>query len=209
MELILYSAAGSNSSERVEWALNYKAIPYTRVEVSASELASSYLTINPFGYVPALSIKGQIITESMAIIECLEELFPEPGLLGDRAIFRARVREICEYVNGSIHTPQNRSVLKALRPELEDADKRNLRADWITQCLSKLAVKLCTESHFAVGERFSLADIFVATIYKKARQHGAAPITFYEHHLAHLRKEVLIAQTEPHVNPVQSGVLTP
>lgn len=41
MDLVLYSAAGSNSSERVEWALNYKGIPYNRVEVTSQELQTS------------------------------------------------------------------------------------------------------------------------------------------------------------------------
>ncbi|EKO3509257.1 glutathione S-transferase N-terminal domain-containing protein [Vibrio fluvialis] len=197
MDIILYSAQGSNSSERVEWALKYKAIAYARVEVTGEQLTSTYLQINPLGYVPALSVNGLVITESMAIIECMEELIPHPPLLGSDVMTKARVREICEYVNGSIHTPQNRSVLKALRPELNEHDKRKLRAQWIAQGLEKLALKLCLDSPFAVGETFSLADIFVATIYKKALQHGARPIAFYDCHLAQLREHQRIAHAEP------------
>ncbi|KIE20231.1 hypothetical protein SE23_15030 [Vibrio sinaloensis] len=48
-QITLYSARGSNSSQRVEWALNYKNIDYQRVEVLSEELTSSYLEINPFG----------------------------------------------------------------------------------------------------------------------------------------------------------------
>jgi hypothetical protein len=51
MDVILYSAKGSNSSERVEWVLNYKQITYQRIEVGNEALAGSYLNINPFGYV--------------------------------------------------------------------------------------------------------------------------------------------------------------
>lgn len=75
MDIILYSAQGSNSSERVEWTLKYKAIAYARVEVTGEQLTSTYLQINPLGYVPALSVNGLVLTESMAIIECMEELF--------------------------------------------------------------------------------------------------------------------------------------
>ncbi|WP_310618507.1 glutathione S-transferase N-terminal domain-containing protein [Flexibacterium corallicola] len=118
MKIILYAAEGSNSSERVEWALCHKAIAYERVEVAPEELKTSYLTINPFGYVPAISLDGEIICESLAIIECLEELFPKRPLLPYDPIKRAKVRQVCEYVNSTIHPAQNRSVLSFLRPEL-------------------------------------------------------------------------------------------
>ena len=62
MDVILYSAKGSNSSERVEWVLNYKQITYQRIEVGNEALAGSYLNINPFGYVPALSVDGEIFS---------------------------------------------------------------------------------------------------------------------------------------------------
>ncbi len=72
MAILLYSAKGSNSSERVEWVLNFKQIAYDRIEVSSNELTTTYLDINPFGYVPALSVDGLIYSESIAIIEYLE-----------------------------------------------------------------------------------------------------------------------------------------
>ena len=71
MAILLYSAKGSNSSERVEWVLNFKQIAYDRIEVSSNEL-TTYLDINPFGYVPALSVDGLIYSKSIAIIEYLE-----------------------------------------------------------------------------------------------------------------------------------------
>ncbi|CAG8998651.1 MAG: hypothetical protein CENE_00606 [Candidatus Celerinatantimonas neptuna] len=197
MDLSLYSAQGSNSSERVEWALNFKCIPYSRIEVSHQELTSSYLNINPYGYVPCIDIDGRLIAESMAIIECIEELFPEKRLLGHSVFQRAQVREICEYVNSSIHAPQNRTVLKAIRPDLNDATKRKLRGEWIERCLEKLQQRLWKESHFAVGAAFSLADIFVASIYKKAIWHGADELALYDGHLAWLREHPDIANSEP------------
>ncbi len=82
MEVSLYSAKGSNSAERVEWVLNFKVIDYERIEISSDELATTYLDINPFGYVPSLRVDGSIFSESMAIVEYLEERFPYPGLFG-------------------------------------------------------------------------------------------------------------------------------
>ena len=199
MNVILYGAQGSNSSERVEWTLNYKVIAYQRIEVTNAELHSSYLQINPFGYVPAISIDDHVISESMAIIECLEELFPDSPLLGRSIFHRAAIREICEYVNSSIHSPQNRSVLKALRPEFAEQDKRQFRGEWITSCLQTLEVKLCQQSGFAVAADFSAADIFVATIYKKALQHGMKSVGFYDQHLNWLRRNRKISDAEPQV----------
>lgn len=199
MNIILYSAEGSNSSERVEWVLNYKSVQYTRLEVTDDALRSSYLQINPFGYVPTLSVDEHLISESMAIIEFIEECFPKDSLLGDSVLQRARVREVCEYVNASIHSPQNRSVLTFFRPNLLAKEKGDLRGHWIKNCLAKLESRLCQTSQFSVGTHFSLADIFVASIYKKAQQHGVEPLPFYDKHLIWLRQHSRIALSEPNV----------
>ena len=193
----LYVAKGSNSSQRVEWAFNYKNIPYQRIEVTSKELTSSYLSVNPFGYVPCLSIKSVQIYESMAILEYVEEVFESDSLLGTAADERAQVRFVCEYVNSSIHSPQNRRVLKYLRPELTENDKKILRGDWIIKCLDVLRGSIFQHSHYAVGKRFTLADIFVASIYKKALQHGCAEHDLYHHHLQALRQVTEIAESEP------------
>lgn len=197
MDICLYAANGSNSSHRVEWALNYKKVAYRRVEVTSEQLVSSYRQINAFGYVPTLEVAGEHFSESMAIAEYLEERFPQPCLLGHSLIERTHIRRICEYVNASIHTPQNRTVLKYLRPELSEADKRNLRADWISLGLEALKPMLCSESYFAVGKQFSLADIFVASIFKKSLQHGAQGDEFYHAHLQQLRSQPEIRLSEP------------
>ncbi|MFM2599921.1 glutathione S-transferase family protein [Vibrio fortis] len=197
MDLVLYSAAGSNSSERVEWALNYKGISYNRVEVTSQELQTSYLAINPFGYVPSLSVDGVVLSESMAIIEYIEEIFDSRPLLGNEPLVRASVRRVCEFVNSTIHSPQNRTVLRFLRPELEEDSKRALRREWITRSLDKLRPSICLDSRFAIGRQFTLADIFIASIYKKALQHGSAPISFYDSYLNNLRGIERIANAEP------------
>ncbi|WED25594.1 glutathione S-transferase N-terminal domain-containing protein [Vibrio sp. DW001] len=195
--VILYSAIGSNSSERVEWVLNFKGITYSRVEVESSELKTSFLAINPFGYVPVISIDGYLISESIAIIECVEELNPSPSILGKHWEESASIREICEYVNSTIHAPQNRTVLSTLRPELSESAKKEFRGNWMTHTLAILSSRLWLVSDYAVGGDFSLADIFVATVYKKARQHGAKPIRKFEQHLDWLRGHKLIAASEP------------
>lgn len=197
MAILLYSAKGSNSSERVEWVLNFKQIAYDRIEVSSNELKTTYLDINPFGYVPALSVDGLIYSESMAIIEYLEERFPNPSLFGKNLDEKTHIRRVCEYVNSSIHSPQNRTVLRFLRPQLCEQSKRELRGDWIMQCLKKLSSSICLKSGFAVGVDFSAADIFVASIYKKALLHGCERDDFYDGYLKYLLENESVKLSEP------------
>ncbi|WNJ95526.1 glutathione S-transferase N-terminal domain-containing protein [Vibrio ruber] len=197
MDILLYSAKGSNSSERVQWVLNFKGIPYQIVEVSSQALNSTYLTINPFGYVPSLSVDGVVFSESMAITEYLEERFPRRSLLGENLNEKTHIRRVCEYVNGSIHSPQNRTVLQFLRPDLDEVSKRQLRGEWIMHCLEKLSTSLCHESGYAIGHGFSLADIFVASIYKKALQHGCCGHAFYNRHLMFIRQNDSVMASEP------------
>ncbi|CAG9296484.1 glutathione S-transferase family protein [Celerinatantimonas diazotrophica] len=197
MTITLYTATGSNSSQRVEWTLNYKKIGYRRVDVSSHELATSYRAINSFGYVPSLCVDECILSESMAIIEYLEERFPQLPLLGESLREKASIRRICEYVNATIHSAQNRTVLNFFRPDLDEQSKKQLRGDWITQCLQDLSSELCRQSGYALGGRFSLADIFVASIYKKALQHGCQNLPFYDEHLCYVRSDPDAKCAEP------------
>lgn len=175
-ELKLFTAIG-NATERVLWALNYKQLPYRQIAVESLP-EGEYARINPFGYVPTLQAGERLIAESLAIIEYLEELQPEPALLPGTLLERAAIREICEFVNSTVHPVQNRSVLKFLRPELDADGMQQLRARWLRQNLEKLAPRLWLGSHYAVGERFSLADILVAVIYKRAVNQGVAAADF-------------------------------
>ncbi|AKB04433.1 glutathione S-transferase N-terminal domain-containing protein [Vibrio cholerae] len=197
MDLSLYSAKGSNSSERVEWMLNFKGIQYERIEVSSDDLATTYRVMNPFGYVPSLLVDGLVFTESMAIAEYLEERFPTSPLLGQSLEEKTKIRSVCEYVNSSIHSPQNRTVLNFFRPDLDEISKRKVRGEWIMLCLDKLSQTICNESGFIIGRTFSLADIFVASIYKKALQHGYVESEFYNNHLIYIRKNERVAVSEP------------
>lgn len=186
--LTIYSAEGSNSGLRVEWALQYKGIDYQRVEVTREDLAQRYHSINPMQLVPFVQHDGVVVSESMAIIEYLEECCPKPGLLGHRKEERVLIRQICEYVNGTIHSPQNRTILDYWRPGLSSQQKRELRGRWIVSGLSKIECMLFRESGYAIGHEFSLADIFVAAMYMKAQTHGADSLARYGHHLALLNK---------------------
>lgn len=84
-----------------------------------------------------------------------------------------------------------------MRPELDETTKRELRGNWIMRCLEKLSPSICRESGFAVGNDFSVADIFVASIYKKALQHGCTRSGFYDKHLMYIRAHDRVVVSEP------------
>lgn len=197
MHLKLYKAKGSNSSQRVEWLLNYKQVTYKAIDMTSESFDKVYHTINPFAFVPALVANEFVISESMAIIEYIEEYYPEPTLIGRTPEERASVRRICEYVNSGVHAPQNRTALSYWKPELDESAKQRLRGEWIAKCLQKLQPLMCTESGYAVGTHFTAADIFVASIYKKALAHGTTELPFFSEHLQHLRDQPQIAAAEP------------
>lgn len=179
MDIVLHSSSGSNSSERVEWVLRYKGIPYTKID-------SLDLGLSPYGYVPSLFVDGTVLAESMAIAEYLEETFPQEPLFPKNAFDRALVREVCEYVNSTIHQPQSRSVMSFFDLGLEAAAEKKLRGEWIVCCLRKLRTRLWRQSAFAVGEDFTIADIFVASIYRKALSHGVEALPEYDRYMEKL-----------------------
>src|SRR3974390_2216868 len=98
-QLTLYGYWRSSSSHRVRIALNLKKLEYRHVAVNllADEQSSEpHKARSPTGYVPCLEIDGVPYVESVAIIELLEELFPEPALYPKSSFERARVRALVE-----------------------------------------------------------------------------------------------------------------
>lgn len=188
MNLRLFSAEGANCCERVRWALGYKRLPYALLDPDADEQQAQFARVSPFGRVPVLLASGLALSESMAIAEYIEELAPNPALLGRARNERARIREVCEAVNSSIHPVQNSSVVHYFRPDWSKAQMRPVRASWIEKNLKNLEAKLWLSGNFVVGESFSLADIFVAVIYRKAASLGTAQeaLPRFEAHWQHL-----------------------
>lgn len=167
MKLVFYYAAGANCCERVRWALDYKRVPFDLVNLSGAHDENHLRSISPFGRVPILEINGTALSESMAMVELLEEIYLSRPLNYTEPLARAHVREICEAVNSSIHPVQNSSVVKHFLPSLSKNEMQFMRANWIANNLEKLQTRLWQGSNFAVGEQFTLADIFIASIFRK------------------------------------------
>jgi maleylpyruvate isomerase len=112
--LTLYNWWRSSSSHRVRIALALKGIDYEYVVVrlpDGEQSSDVHRARSPTGYVPCLVVDGVAYVESVAIVELLDELFPEPPLLPASVHGRARVRTLVEIVNSGIQPLQNTSVV--------------------------------------------------------------------------------------------------
>src|SRR4051794_2988905 len=124
----LYSYFRSSASYRVRIALNLKAVRYDTIPVhlrraGGEQLAPAYRSISPDGLVPALAVdEGDVITQSLAIIEYLEERYPAPALLPKSPLDRAYVRGIALSIACDIHPVNNLRVLRYLAHELKVDD---------------------------------------------------------------------------------------
>jgi len=128
--LTLYDYPRSSAAYRVRIALNFKQLQYQsrRINLLESEEASDeYKSLNPQGLVPVLLVqeKGKsdvVLTQSLAICEYLQELQPEPSIMTERVLGRARIRSLAQLICSDIHPLDNLRVLNYLEDELA-ADK--------------------------------------------------------------------------------------
>jgi maleylacetoacetate isomerase len=113
MAVTLYDYWRSSAAYRVRISLNIKGIPYEAVVVNLltkDHVAPSHLARNPQGLVPALAIDGLMLTQSLAILDYLEETRPAPGLLPVAPALRAKVRAAALAIAMEIHPVCNLSV---------------------------------------------------------------------------------------------------
>ncbi|MFZ4121251.1 MAG: maleylacetoacetate isomerase [Caulobacterales bacterium] len=133
----------SGTSHRTRIALHLKAIPFEHktVDLRAREHKQpAYLQINPQGLVPAVLIDGQALNQSPAILEWLEEAYPEPALLPKDPMARAQVRAIASLVACDIHPLGNMRVLVSLRTDhgLSEPDAMAFAKRWCVEGLKAL-----------------------------------------------------------------------
>lgn len=129
MSIILYDYWRSSASYRVRIALALKGIAYDRVAVdlvAGAQRSADYLALNPQGLVPALQIAGFVLTQSLAIIEYLDDTQPGPALLPSDPAGRARVRALSQAIACETHPISNLRVLK----HVGDLAGEAARAEW-------------------------------------------------------------------------------
>ncbi len=154
--LRLYTYFRSSAAYRVRIALNLKGLAYEAVPVhllrdGGQQNQPAYRALSPLGTVPALETEGEVITQSLAILEYLEETQPLPPLLPAPAADRARVRALAQNIACDIHPVNNLRVLQyldkhfAATQEQKDAWYRH----WVNAGL--LAVEQLLAAHPATG----------------------------------------------------------
>jgi maleylacetoacetate isomerase len=175
----LYSYWRSSCSYRARVALELKGVAYEyhAVDISpehSQQLAAEYATINTARMVPVLELEGgERLTQSVAIIEYLDERWPEPALYPGDALERAHVREAVEVVNSSIQPLQNLAVLKHVRALAPAVTASAWSERWVVPGLTTLE-RLAREraGDFSVGTRVSAADVFLVPQLYAARRFG-------------------------------------
>lgn len=178
-DLVLHNYYRSSTSYRVRIALEMKGLTYQYVPHHlrhGEHLEPAYLAVNPQGLVPALILgDGTLLTQSLAIIEFLDETRAEPPLLPQDALGRARVRMLAQMIACDIHPVNNLRVLTSLRTLFGagDADVANWFRHWVNEGFQPLEKILASSSEtgtFCHGDTPGLADIcLVAQVASNAR----------------------------------------
>lgn len=166
--IVLHNYFRSSTSYRVRIALAMKAIPYDYVAHHlrlGQHRAPEFLNVNPQGLVPALVWEdGSVLSQSLAILEFLDETVPEPPLLPSDPKGRARTRMLAQMVALEIHPVNNLRILKALKSRFGADDEAV--ADWFRhwvketfEPLERILSGSAETGRFCHGDSPTLADI--------------------------------------------------
>lgn len=174
----LYNFFRSGTSHRLRIALNLKGLQtqYVAVDLRTEQhLTDQFKAVNPQGLVPALEVDGNVLIQSPAIIEWLEEKYPTPPLLPSDLSARAHVRALAAIVGCDIHPINNRRILEYLRKQF-GADEGAVNAwcaTWISDGFDAFEALLAADSQrgdFCFGHTPTLADVYLIPQAESARR---------------------------------------
>lgn len=176
----LYDYYRSSSCYRVRIALNLKHVTYEALAVhlinnGGEQHQPAYTALNPQALVPTLDENGHILTQSLAIIEYLNELNPTPPLLPQTPLGRAQVRSLAMIIACDIHPLNNLRVLQQLKEQFQATEEQVL--DWYQHwikigfnAVEKKLNQLSRKGHVCYGHDVSLADVcLIPQVYNAKR----------------------------------------
>jgi maleylpyruvate isomerase len=176
----LYGFFRSGTSHRLRIALNLKGLAYDSESIDLrreQHLGTAYRAIHPQGLVPALQTDGDegLLIQSPAILEWLEERYPQPALLPSDPAGRARVRALAAIVGCDIHPVNNRRILQALRQDFgaDEAAIDRWCASWIGAGFDAIEALLAADPQrgdYCFGHAPTLADVYVVPQVESARR---------------------------------------
>ena len=173
----LYSFFRSSASFRVRIALALKGLSYDYVTVhlaKGQQLQDDFAAVNADALVPVLEVDGLRLTQSMAIMEYLDEKYPHPALMPADALGRSRVRALSQSIACEIHPLNNLRVLKYLTAtlRLDEATKNTWYHHWVRLGLEAFEKQLHhpATGRFCHGDQPSMADcVLVPQIFNANR----------------------------------------
>jgi maleylacetoacetate isomerase len=170
----LYTYFRSSAAYRVRIALNLKGVAYDAMPVNllkGEHRDEAYRVVNPHGRLPALDLGDRVLVQSPAILEYLDEVYPEPPLLPGDPVQRARIRAVASLVGCDIHPLNNLAVLSYIKRQLghDQATVDEWYAHWIHQGFEAIETMI-EPGPFAFGPQPTLADIYLVPQIFNARR---------------------------------------
>lgn len=165
----LYGYFRSSTSYRTRIALNLKGLDYDNITINLAQdeqLEKAFQSINPQGLVPVLQADDLLLYQSPAILEWLEEVYPENPLLPKDPAGRMHVRAMSAMIGCDIHPINNRRILQYLRHELS-VDEKEVMAwcnRWMSEGFAALEKRLATDKtrgKFCYGDSPTFADCYL------------------------------------------------
>ena len=178
----LYGFFRSSCSWRIRIALRYKGLSFTNIPIhlqrnGGEQFSMEHQQRNPMAQVPVLEFNDPqhgliVLSQSLAILEFLEERFPKPSILPHNIVQRSRARQIAEAINSGIQPLQNSSTLK--RIEQIGEDKKEWARSWIQKGLDSIErmAKQYPDTTFLASDTPSIADFCLIPQMFNARRFG-------------------------------------